>query len=200
MTWKAPAPVFKAKQLVTPTTHLATIVAIVDLGRHEYVYMGEKKSAQKVLFTWELSDQFYTPGDEPSSYDGLPLVLTQEHNFTMGMNANLKVNLVDKIEGRTLDKDEASEYDIGSLLGKQAQLIVSNPKSKTTGMPYSKIEGISPLRPTDKLPPTHAKPYIYRRSQHDEATYSLIPKWIKEKVEGYVAEDKPSNSSLASKL
>ena len=66
-------------------THVAICYRVIDLGTQESVYNGEKKSARKVLISWEL------PNEEKA--DGKPFVISATYTWSMHEKSTLRKTL-----------------------------------------------------------------------------------------------------------
>lgn len=186
--WLVPVSDKKQGQIVSSGQHLATIVTLADLGIQKTTYEGETRSVQQLLVVFELHDEFMEDGE----HKGKPMQLNKTYSLTFGKKSNLRKELINKVEGKVLTDDEIARYSLSSLLGKGVDLTVAHKTSKTNGLTYANIVGVSPLRKSDKLPSPVAKLVMYRTDDHNETDFQSLPEWVREKVN----VDKPDYSKV----
>lgn len=113
-------------------THLAVAFRVIDLGTHEYDWMGETKDAHQVFIDWELI------GSERT--DGKPFTIGKFYRLSRHEKASLRLDL-ESWRGRKFTEAELDKFDLfESIIGKPCLLnIVLKEKGGV------KVQGISPV-------------------------------------------------------
>jgi hypothetical protein len=129
-------------QSVKPGTYMARCFRMIELGTIQEDYMGETKTLQKVMISWELPTEKaifdQAKGEEPYA-------VSKTYTLSMNEKANLRKDL-ESWRGKGFSEDEASKFDLTALLGKSCLLsIIHKPSKSNPGRNYTVISSISPL-------------------------------------------------------
>jgi hypothetical protein len=68
---------------IPPGTYPAVCYRVIDLGRQETEYQGEKKIQHKVLLSWDIADE------ETRMSDGRPFTISSRYTWSMHEKAQL---------------------------------------------------------------------------------------------------------------
>jgi hypothetical protein len=129
-------------QSVKPGTYMARCYRMIEIGTIQEDYMGETKTLQKVMISWELPTEKavfdQAKGEEPYA-------VSKTYTLSMNEKANLRKDL-ESWRGKGFSEDEASKFDLTALLGKSCLLsIIHKPSKSNPGRNYTVISSISPL-------------------------------------------------------
>ncbi len=111
------------KFTITPAgTHIARVISLVQLGKIETEWQGQKKQLEKIRLTFELVDEthVFEEGKDP-----MPFVISQEFTLSMGSKSNLRP-IVEGIIGTLLSDGEAEAFDVEELLGRACLITVAH--------------------------------------------------------------------------
>lgn len=158
-------------------TYIARCYQFVHIGSNEDEFKGEKKVFNKIRLSFELPDEMrvFKEGDEPK-----PMSISQEYTLSMGEKANLR-KFVEGMIGTALQKDEAYNFDVESLVGKACLITVIHKVSKA-GNKRAEIASASPLMKNQKAPEQINPSKILSYSNFDEAFFESLPQFIKDKI------------------
>lgn len=97
--------------------YIARCIRVIDLGTQTTEYMGNKKSKQKVLITWELL------GDEGKMGDGRPFAISKRYTRSLHEKSGLCKDL-QGWRGRSFTEEEKGGFDLSTIAGKYCNLQV----------------------------------------------------------------------------
>lgn len=175
--FKAPAPEMKPRSVCPPGTTIGRLYILADIGTQKMEWKGEEKFLRKAIFTFELplKTKVFKEENGPEPY-----VVTAEYTLSMSDKANLRA-MIEAWLGKKLSKEEASEFDISSLVGKPALITISN---ETKGdKVYANVVSVAAMMDGMTVPPPVNKPVIYQISDGRGGTFAQLPEWIRKKVE-----------------
>lgn len=173
MTFKVPLKTRTDFEKLSSGTFIARIYQVIDLGVQEIEFKGEKKLQRQVLIGYEFTDELMV--------DGRPFVLSKKYNLSFDKKANLRKD-IEAITGQSLETEkQQEEFELDSLINRICTVGVIH-KTSSKGGVFVNIGSVSGAPKGVSLPPLHNKPIVYTLSEHDEAVFNEIPKWIREKI------------------
>jgi hypothetical protein len=179
------APIKKSQiefKLIPAGTHIARIDQIIDLGIHTTNYkdkQGNTKQAHRI------SIRFEVPGQKMDN--GSPMVTSKDFNYSLGtLDGKYKSDLrkfIESILGRDLLQEEVQNFDIESLLGHVAMiLIVHVPGIKDPTKKYAQITGAMKVPDGLPVPAPINTPLVFSTDNFDSEIYALLPEWQQKKI------------------
>lgn len=163
-------------------SYAARIYSIVDLGTHDSTYQGKPTDPKRsIRITWELPTElkdFEKDGEKKS----LPQVIGKEYTLSMGEKANLR-KAVECIIGTSIDDEEASVFDVFSLVGMESLLSIVHETSKTTGNKYAAIQSIAKLPKGMTCPAPVNPPVSFNVNEWNQEIYESLPEFIRKKID-----------------
>lgn len=116
-------------------TYPAALVQVVDLGTQHIVsqQFGER-DVRQVMLLWEIPSELRD--------DGKPFCKQAKYTLSMAPSANLR-KVVESLIGVMTD-DEASRFDIFTLIGKSAAIMLQETAGRN-GKTYTDIKAVTPL-------------------------------------------------------
>lgn len=162
--------------------HVARLYRIINIGTVEEAYMGEIKEQNKIMLTFELSNELkeFKEGEGAK-----PLSVSREYTFSMGSKANLR-KFVEGYLGVALNDAEADAFDIETLIGKPCLLNVVHKKSNA-GRTYSLIQGATPLPKGMEAPAQFNKSLVFGHGKDwNDEVFESLHAFIKEKIRSSV--------------
>jgi hypothetical protein len=123
---------------IPPGTYPAVCYRVIDLGRQETEYQGEKKIQHKVLLSWEIADE------ETRMSDGRPFTISSRYTWSMHEKAQLRKDL-ESWRGLAFTDADFGEtgFNIKKLIGAPCLLnLIENEKA---GKKYTNISSISKM-------------------------------------------------------
>jgi len=151
-------------------SHLATLVAIIDLGTHEEEFQGKVRNERQISLVWELANEI----EEGTTNR---LLVSQKYNFSANPKARLRLML----EGwRGRKYNEGDPMQLSKVLGQPCLVTVVH-KQSIKGRDYAIVTSVSGLpKGMKSVPPV--RPLVARKcDSHDP-----IPEWIP-----YIMGEKP---------
>jgi len=165
-----------AGQTVPAGTHVARCYQIIHIGTIVDTYQGEEKLVNKVRLVFELPLETadFGKGEQPFSIG---------RDFTLSMHEKSGLRaFVQSWLGKAMSDSEASKFDIGTLLGKEAMVSVMH-RTANTGRNYADLKGASPLAKGMTCPPqVNAAFLLDYDSQDFDLRFSMLPEWLQNKV------------------
>lgn len=117
--------------------HVGVICDVIDNGIITQDFGGKTKQVHKVTLRWQV--------DEVNPENGRRFDVQKRYTFSLNEKATLRKD-VEAMLGRSLTKDELSGYDLESLLGRCAQLVVvQQPGRKDPSRTYANVQSLMPL-------------------------------------------------------
>jgi len=163
-------------QTVPAGTHVARCYQIIHIGTIVDTYQGEEKLVNKVRLVFELPLETadFGKGEQPFSIG---------RDFTLSMHEKSGLRaFVQSWLGKAMSDSDASKFDIGTLLGKEAMVSVMH-RTANTGRNYADLKGASPLAKGMTCPPqVNAAFLLDYDSQDFDLRFSMLPEWLQNKV------------------
>lgn len=152
----------------------ARLYSIIVIGTEFFEWMGEKKSSKKIRLTFELP----TETKEFKEGDGeKPFVISQEFGFSMGKKSKMRPMVEGWLGKSFVSDDEAYEFDIESLLGKDCLLSVAENEKG-----YSFISNVSPMPKGMKCPVQVNPSTMLSFDNWDEELFEKLPEFLRDKI------------------
>lgn len=126
-------------QQAPAATHAARCIKLIDLGTQQNEYQGAVTFKRQMIVAWELPNELMA-----GEHEGKPFVVSKFYTYSMHENATFRKDLQNWI-GKVLTDEEASEYDVSSIIGSTCMLsVVHNEKGKAKvtsvmGMPKGMV-------------------------------------------------------------
>lgn len=158
--------------------HAAVLVALIDLGTHEFTYQGKKSENRKIFLVWELTAEHQLNGDT--------FMIAADYTWSLNAKANFR-KMLEGWAGRTFKDDE--EFDPLILLGKPCVVNVSEGVT-ANGKKYAEVMGVAVPMKGQTIPKATQVNYAFHLSQvtcqKDEIT---IPVWVPRNYGRMVLDD-----------
>jgi hypothetical protein len=165
-----------AGQTVPAGTHVARCYQIIHIGTIVDTYQGEEKLVNKVRLVFELPLETadFGKGEQPFSIG---------RDFTLSMHEKSGLRaFVQSWLGKAMSDSDASKFDIGTLLGKEAMVSVMH-RTATTGRTYADLKGASPLAKGMTCPPQVNSAFLLDYDSQDfDLRFKMLPEWLQNKV------------------
>ena len=163
-------------QTVPAGTHVARCYQIIHIGTIVDTYQGEEKLVNKVRLVFELPLETadFGKGEQPFSIG---------RDFTLSMHEKSGLRaFVQSWLGKAMSDSEASKFDIGTLLGKEAMVSVMH-RTANTGRTYADLKGASPLAKGMTCPPQVNSAFLLDYDSQDfDLRFKMLPEWLQNKV------------------
>ena len=176
--------------------HHAICYAVIDLGTQPSQMYAPSR---KVLLIWELPHE---RGDFKDTNTGviknLPRVISKEYTLSTGVKSNLRKEL-ESWRGKPFTAEEAQEFEVGVLVGKNCQLNVAHRPSKDGSKIYANVVSIVPLG--KGMTPIRAEneTMVWDLPKDGAITFPpSMPEWIQTKIKGseeYTESQNPQRQS-----
>ena len=128
---------------VSPGPHAAVLVDNVDLGMEVVEYNGEKKEQHKMRMVFETDEKME---------DSRPKIISKKMTVSLHEKATLRGTLETWL-GRPLTGEESVKFDLDSLIGTSANIMVLHePGKQDPSKIYAKIDRVYPAE--KKLKPS----------------------------------------------
>lgn len=164
---------------IDPGTYPARVVQIIDLGlQAQRPYMGqEKKPANEIMITYELTDLFMID-EEGKDVEDKPRWISETLPW-FGLYADKA-----KSTQRYNAFDPKGEYegDFAKCIGTPVNVVIVNNESK--GKTYDNVASVSAMRAKDaeKTPELVNKSKVLDLANPDVDVFNSLPKWIQDKI------------------
>jgi len=163
-------------QTVPAGTHVARCYQIIHIGTIVDTYQGEEKLVNKVRLVFELPLETadFGKGEQPFSIG---------RDFTLSMHEKSGLRaFVQSWLGKSMSDSDASKFDIGTLLGKEAMVSVMH-RTANTGRTYADLKGASPLAKGMTCPPQVNASFVLDFDSEDfDLRFKMLPEWLQNKV------------------
>ena len=162
--------------------HHAICYAVIDLGTQPSQMYA---TSRKVQLTWELPHE---RGDFKNSETGitnnLPRVISKEYTLSTGAKSNLRKEL-ESWRGRPFTAEEAHEFEVGVLAGKNCQLNIAHRPSKDGTKVYANVISIVPLGKGMTAQKPENPIMVWDLPSDGPITFPpTMPEWIQTKIKG----------------
>lgn len=155
--------------------HVARCYQIIDLGTTEQGgnYPGKKR---KVQFLFETPYETAVFTEETGEQ---PFYLRATYTLSMNEKAILRKDVASWI-GKKMTDDQAAQFDVFSLLGKECQVnVVHTTKGENT---YANITAITPLAKGMTCPAPVNPLVAFSAAQPDMDVFKLLPQFVQDKI------------------
>jgi hypothetical protein len=163
-------------QTVPAGTHVARCYQIIHIGTVPDTFQGEDRLVDKVRLVFELPLETadFGKGEQPFSIG---------RDFTLSMHEKSGLRaFVQSWLGKAMSDSEASKFDIGTLLGKEAMVSVMH-RTANTGRTYADLKGASPLAKGMTCPPQVNSAFLLDYDSEDfDLRFKMLPEWLQNKV------------------
>ena len=160
---------------VSPGSHFAVCDMVIFLGMQEVGGMFPKL-AQQIYVRYEVPAERWAYEKDGKQAEG-PAVIGRFFTASMHKKAALRKGL-EGWRGKTFTEDEASTFDVATILGKACMLTVT--ESESGGNIYSNISGMSSL-PKGSASVKAELPLRYY-APDDMTCFESLPEWIRDKI------------------
>jgi len=157
--------------------HLATCVAVIDLGTQEDSTYGRK--ARKVLLTWEVGSERIQLERDGKTQD-LPRQISKTYTLSLSEKSTLRHDL-EGWAGRALSQEELAGFDLARLVGKACQIQVIH-KSKLTGGTFAKVETVVSLPKGFQADPPESPTTFFSLDDCGEDLPETLPEWVANQI------------------
>jgi len=161
-------------ELVPAGSHVARIYQVIDIGTEEG-FQGKQQHKVRIMLELPNKKKVFREGEGEK-----PFSIGQEFTLSMFELANLR-GFIEGIKGGMTD-EEASEFDVESLLGEPCLVNIIHKKSARTGKDYAIVASASPI-PSGLVCPPQINPSS--KLSYDEFDYTLygsLPNWLQERI------------------
>lgn len=169
---RAPKPSYT--RLLPPVgNHVARLINIIYLGTQHSDQYGD---TYRMRLTWELPNELaeFKEGDGEK-----PFVVSKETSLSMGRKSTLRP-LVEGMLGCALEDDEAYNFDIDLLLGKECMIYVTIEENEVGK--FAKVNSVTPLPKGMTCPPAFNEAKILSFEKWNQEYFDKLPDFIKNKV------------------
>lgn len=162
--------------------HHGICYAVIDLGTQPSQMYAPSR---KVLIVWELPhERSDFKDDKTGQIKSLPRVISKEYTLSTGTKSNLRKEL-ESWRGKPFTAEEAQEFEVGVLAGKNCQLNVAHRPSKDGSKVYANVvsivplgKGMSPQKPENEI-------LVWDLPSDGEIKFPAgMPEWIQTKIKG----------------
>ena len=161
-------------EIVPAGSHVARIYQIIDIGTEEG-FQGAMQHKIRITFELPNKTKVFREGEGEK-----PFAIGQDFTLSMNEKANLR-QFVESLQGGMND-DEASEFDIETLLGSPCLINVVHKKSARTGNDYATIAGAVPLPEGLTCPVAVNKPMKLSYDDFDYVALAELNVWLQDRI------------------
>lgn len=169
----------QSRELIPAGNYVARCYSMVEMGTITDSYMGEPKTQQKVMITWELPTELKVFNKEKGEQ---PLVISQEFTLSLNEKANLR-KILESWRGKGFSEDEAKAFDISKLIGVPGLLNIIH-KPKQNGEMKQTISTITPVPKGMTVPKQINKTVLLSYDNFDDDVFNSLPDFLKTKMKG----------------
>ncbi len=157
-------------ELIPEATYIATSYLIVDLGTHEYEYMGNAGQKQQVYIGWELND---------TDSQGRPFTTGKYYTASLGKKANLRKDL-EAWRGRAFTDSELEGFHLHNIMGKSCSIgIIHKEAGEYKKARVSSIQALP--KGTAAYQPAN-KPIIFDLDDFNSEVFATFPDFLKNTI------------------
>jgi hypothetical protein len=152
-------------------TYVARLYSIIYLGLQEEEWKGEKKSAQKINFTFEIPTETINIGGK-----NLPRAISSQYTLSFGQKANLP-EVIEVLSGKKVT-DFEGDIEFSEFIGKTCLIKVG---LTSGGKP--KITGVSKLMKGQVCEPAVNPTVLFdNQDNFDMEIFNKFPQFIQDKL------------------
>lgn len=133
-------------------THIGRVCGLIHIGTITDLIQGKDVTRNRISVSFEIPSQL--------KEDETPYTISQEFTLSMHKQGNL-LPFVESMLGRKLEKDEAREFDVYSLVGTPAMVNVIHSAPNADGNVFANIKSVSPLPKGMEAPAPVIEPYLF---------------------------------------
>lgn len=128
-------------ELPKPGLQIARLIRIIDLGTQEGEYKGQKKSADKVKFVFELplQSRIFKEGEPAGCFR-----VSKDYTKSTYIKADIRKDFEAWAQRSLTEKEEKEGIEIAKLLGRACQVQVVL-KTSAKGNQYAAVTSVLPL-------------------------------------------------------
>lgn len=162
--------------------HHGICYAVIDLGTQPSQMYAPSR---KVLLIWELPHERADFKDEKTgAILSMPRVISKEYTLSTGTKSNLRKEL-ESWRGKPFTTEEAQEFEVGVLAGKNCQLNIAHKPSKDGTKVYANVISIVPLGKGTTAQKAENPIMVYDIPKEGTITFpDSMPEWIQTKIKG----------------
>lgn len=155
--------------------HMATCIAVVDLGTQTVSWQGIDKTQRKVALTWEIPEERIDTDDGP-----MPRVITRTYTLSLSEKSALRPHL-ESWRGKAFTDAELEAFDLANILGKGCQISVLH--DAKDGRVYANVNNVMALPKGMKgTDPIHNLVYFDLTDPNCLELYDDLPEFLKNKI------------------
>jgi hypothetical protein len=154
-------------ELIPEATYIATSSMLIDLGTHDYEYMGNSGTKKQIYIGWEL---------DACDSQGKPFVIGKYYTASLGKKANLRKDL-EAWRGRAFTDEELSGFQLINILGKSCSIGIIHKEAGEYKKPR-----ISSIQALPKGVPPHKvlnQPTVFDMDDWNTTIYEGLPDFLK---------------------
>jgi hypothetical protein len=180
----------KPRKLIPAGTHLAVLVHCIHIGVQPG---GMYDPKDQVRLNFELPEERVTYTDKNGVEKDAPAMIGEFYNLTLGTakKPSKLRTLLETWRGRPITDQEAKSLDLAKFLGKAAMVGVVHKESN--GNTYANISAVMACPKSAAAGISNEGGLVeYSPDAHDEEMWSLVPQWLREKIEGRIRKEVPA--------
>lgn len=185
----------KPRELIPIGNYIARCYSMIHLGTCVENIMGEDKTMNKVMITWELPEELRVFSEEKGEQ---PMAISKQYTLSMHEKSNLRKDL-ESWRGKSFVEAEAKCFDITKLLGLPCMINVIHKQTKL-GITYHAISGITNIPKSMKCPEQINKTFEFDfNTGFDLDELDKMPDFIKDRIkksDEYKAIMNPENTNV----
>jgi hypothetical protein len=160
--------------VIEPGTYPGRCYLIADLGTHTEEFLGVKKTARRVIISFELPTEMavFKEGEEAK-----PRVISKEYALFMNEQSNL-YKLIVSWFGIKPTEEQKRKFDVTQFIGLAGMVTITHTENGK-----AKITNISKLMKGLTIDAPILEPVVFSLADFDEKTFDSLPKFIKTKIE-----------------
>lgn len=172
-------------------THVAVCNMVVDLGKQETEYQGEKSMKHQIYVRWETPNERLEWADkETQEKKEGPRIIGKTYTLSLHENASLRADL-EQWRGRAFTEEEKAGFDVSKLLGVPCMISVTHRESN--GKNYANVAAVTALPKGMDSPQTEIGLLLY--DDENQETYGKLNKYLQEKINKAGKQSPPENES-----
>jgi hypothetical protein len=157
-------------ELIPEATYIATSYMLIDLGTHEYEYMGNTGVKQQVYVGWELND---------TDTQGKPFTTGKYYTASLGKKANLRKDL-EAWRGRAFTDEELAGFELKNIMGKSCSIgIIHKEAGEYKKARVSSIQALP--KGTSGYSPVN-KPIVFDMDEFNTEVFASFPDFLKNTI------------------
>lgn len=161
---------------ISPGTHLAVCISVIDLGVQEEEWQGKANKVPRLLLTWEISDEtIILEGRE------VPRTISKEYTASIGKKSTLRQHL-EMWRSKPFTDEELRGFKMARILGKPCQLSII--QKENNGNTRAQIGAVMAAPKGMELPKAvHPLTHFNLEDPGFMSVYGTLPGWVQEKIQ-----------------